>query len=190
MIIVVVLQVDCCFHHAKLDVTVYRSDSFLLQIIHVQSCSYETCRFSDGLGTSASMLVGASLDLNTYYNCSPTADPCEVFFYGNKPKEGNSDTTVVPFSYGAQSFQLHCSYLGNVRLYALKNIIAWPLLMSMVVVFCTVAVYLVVKRMQTIEGVVVLMEKMNADLREAKSTAEEADKAKSSFLATVSHEIR
>jgi signal transduction histidine kinase len=44
--------------------------------------------------------------------------------------------------------------------------------------------------MQTIEGVVVLMEKMNADLREAKSTAEAADKAKSSFLATVSHEIR
>jgi histidine kinase 2/3/4 (cytokinin receptor) len=62
--------------------------------------------------------------------------------------------------------------------------------MSMVVVFCTVAVYLVVKRMQTIEGVVVLMEKMNADLREAKSSAEAADKAKSSFLATVSHEIR
>jgi histidine kinase 2/3/4 (cytokinin receptor) len=164
---------------------------YIVTVLNVEEVFGEVMnRFSDGLGTSASMLVGASLDLNTYYNCSPTADPCEVFFYGNKPKGGNSDTTVVPFSYGAQSFQLHCSYLGNVRLYALKNIIAWPLLMSMVVVFCTVAVYLVVKRMQTIEGVVVLMEKMNADLREAKSTAEEADKAKSSFLATVSHEIR
>jgi signal transduction histidine kinase len=34
------------------------------------------------------------------------------------------------------------------------------------------------------------MEKMNADLTAAKVAAEAADKAKSSFLATVSHEIR
>jgi histidine kinase 2/3/4 (cytokinin receptor) len=147
-------------------------------------------RFTDGLGTSAAVLVAASGGFNSFYNCSLTEDPCAVYFYGENVTAGKSDTIVVPFSYGSQLFQLKCSYLGNVRLYALKSIIAWPLLMSVVVVFCTVAVYLVVKRMQTIEGDVGLMEKMNADLHAAKSTAEAADKAKSSFLATVSHEIR
>ncbi len=147
-------------------------------------------RFTDGLGTSTTVLVAASGGFNSIYNCSLTEDPCAVYFYGQNVSAGKSDTIVVPFSYGSQLFQLKCSYPGNLRLYALKSIIAWPLLMSVVVVFCTVAVYLVVKRMQTIEGDVGLMEKLNADLHAAKSTAEAADKAKSSFLATVSHEIR
>jgi signal transduction histidine kinase len=34
------------------------------------------------------------------------------------------------------------------------------------------------------------VEKMNSELRLAKTTAESADEAKSRFLATVSHEIR
>lgn len=62
--------------------------------------------------------------------------------------------------------------------------------MMAVVVFCTIAVYLVLKRMSTVEKDVNLMNAMNADLRAAKSNAEAADTAKSSFLATVSHEIR
>jgi signal transduction histidine kinase len=62
--------------------------------------------------------------------------------------------------------------------------------MAIVVVFCSAIVSLVLKRMNTIERDVATMEKMNADLTAAKIAAEAADKAKSSFLATVSHEIR
>ena len=62
--------------------------------------------------------------------------------------------------------------------------------MSLVVLFCSIIVYLVLKRMQAIAKDVGLMERMNVDLKAAKVAAEAADKAKSSFLATVSHEIR
>lgn len=62
--------------------------------------------------------------------------------------------------------------------------------MSMVVIFFSIIVYLVLKRMQGIEKDVNLMEKMNEALKIAKLAAEAADKAKSNFLATVSHEIR
>ncbi|KAG0597347.1 hypothetical protein M758_UG330500 [Ceratodon purpureus] len=44
--------------------------------------------------------------------------------------------------------------------------------------------------MEAIEKDVVVMERMNEDLKLAKLAAEAADKAKSNFLATVSHEIR
>jgi len=62
--------------------------------------------------------------------------------------------------------------------------------MLAVVVFCVIAVYLVLKRMSTAERDVDEREKINAKLTEAKTKAEAADTAKSSFLATVSHEIR
>lgn len=62
--------------------------------------------------------------------------------------------------------------------------------MSVVVIFFSIIVYLVLKRMQAIEKDVNLMEKMNEALKIAKLAAEAADKAKSNFLATVSHEIR
>jgi signal transduction histidine kinase len=44
--------------------------------------------------------------------------------------------------------------------------------------------------MLAIEKDVALIEKMNIDLKDAKIAAEAADKAKSNFLATISHEIR
>lgn len=145
-------------------------------------------RFNDGLDASAVSLVDP--ELGPYYNCSDTANPCEVFFYGYKVGQQSPDTVFVPFSYGSQNFQLRCTYPKSVQLQVLRSIIAWPLLMMAVVVFCTVAVYLVLKRMSTVEKDVNLMNAMNADLRAAKSNAEAADTAKSSFLATVSHEIR
>lgn len=147
-------------------------------------------RFNDGLDASAVSLVDPQLGLNSYYNCSETANPCEVFFYGYKVGQKSPDTVFVPFSYGSQDFELRCTYPKSVRLQVLRSIIAWPLLMMVVVVFCTVAVYLVLKRMSTVEKDVNIMNAMNADLRAAKSNAEAADTAKSSFLATVSHEIR
>jgi len=51
-------------------------------------------------------------------------------------------------------------------------------------------IYLVLKRMQAIKKDVALMEKIYAELNTAKMAVEAADKAKSNFLATVSHEIR
>jgi histidine kinase 2/3/4 (cytokinin receptor) len=59
-----------------------------------------------------------------------------------------------------------------------------------VVLFFSIIVFLVMKRMQAIENDVNIIERMNVDLKAAKLAAEAADKAKSNFLATVSHEIR
>lgn len=148
-------------------------------------------RFKDvDLDVSALSYVDKSLELNSYYNCSPDANPCVAYFYGAPKKSKSSNTVTVPFTYGTQSIELRCSYPHSIELFVLRSMIAWPLLMTAVVVFCTAAVYLVLKRMSTAEKDVGIMEKMNVDLRAAKSTAEAADTAKSSFLATVSHEIR
>lgn len=62
--------------------------------------------------------------------------------------------------------------------------------MSLVVIFSIIIVNLVLKRMEAIEKDVVVMERMNEDLKLAKLAAEATDKAKSNFLATVSYEIR
>jgi len=132
--------------------------------------------------------VDSALDLNGYYNC--TSNPCDVRFVGNQTKSKSPGTVSVPFVYGTQSIELQCSYTSNIQLHVLREMIAWPLLMLAVVVFCTIAVYLVLKRMSTAEKDVDEREKIHAKLREAKVVAEAADKAKSSFLATVSHEIR
>jgi len=96
----------------------------------------------------------------------------------------------VAFVYGNLNIELRCWYNYNVRIHVLRAMIAWPLLMLAVVVFCVIAVYLVLKRMSTAERDVDEREKINVKLREAKIKAEAADPAKSSFLATVSHEIR
>lgn len=77
-----------------------------------------------------------------------------------------------------------------MKLLAFRSVVAWPLLLAMVVLFCAIIVYLVLKRMLVIEKDVSLMEKVNAKLTAATMAAEAAEKAKSSFLATVSHEIR
>lgn len=96
----------------------------------------------------------------------------------------------MTWEYGTQHFEVRCLPKRNLKLLALRAAIAWPLLMSLVVIFFSIIVYLVLKRMQAIEEEVRLMEKMNEDLNVAKLAAEAADKAKSNFLATVSHEIR
>jgi hypothetical protein len=101
---------------------------------------------------------------------------------------------VVDPGSGLQSYY-NCSAVSAscaVALFdlALRAVIAWPLLMSLAVIFCSIIVYLVLKRMQAIEKDVAVMESMNEDLKMAKVAAEAADKAKSNFLATVSHEIR
>lgn len=130
------------------------------------------------------------MELNSYYNCSADANLCEVRFYGNQTKSKSPDTVSVEFMYGTQNIELQCWYTSNIQLHVLRDMIAWPLLMLAVVVFCTIAVYLVLKRMSTAEKDVGEREKIHAKLREAKLIAEAADTAKSSFLATVSHEIR
>jgi histidine kinase 2/3/4 (cytokinin receptor) len=142
------------------------------------------------LELSAIAYEDKSLGLNVYYNCSVDENLCPVQFYGNSTKPKMSEEVSVPFTYGSQSIELRCWYNYNVRLQVLRDMIAWPLLMLAVVVFCTVAVYLVLKRMSTAEKDVDEREKINVKLREAKIKAEAADTAKSSFLATVSHEIR
>ncbi|KAG0564412.1 hypothetical protein M758_8G104800 [Ceratodon purpureus] len=148
-------------------------------------------RFKDSdLYISAITRVSPSLELNDYYNCTKDQNPCEVRFFGNRPKPKNSEGVSVPFTYGSQDIELQCWYTHNIHLHVLREMIAWPLLMLAVVVFCIVAVYLVLKRMSTAEKDVDEREKIHAKLREAKLIAEAADTAKSSFLATVSHEIR
>jgi len=97
---------------------------------------------------------------------------------------------TVMWEYGTQQFEVRCLPRHNLKLLALRTVIAWPLLMSVVVIFFSIIVYLVLKRMQAIEKDVNIMEKMNEALKIAKLAAEAADKAKSNFLATVSHEIR
>jgi signal transduction histidine kinase len=104
--------------------------------------------------------------------------------------EVDDEVAAVSWEYGTQMFELRCLPKHDLKLLALRNIIAWPLLMSMVVLFFSIIVFLVLKRMQAIEKDVSVMEKMNVDLKAAKLAAEAADRAKSSFLATVSHEIR
>ncbi|XP_024403116.1 probable histidine kinase 6 isoform X1 [Physcomitrium patens] len=148
-------------------------------------------RFRDAdLYISAIAKVDSALDLNSYYNCSANTNPCEVRFYGNRTRSKSVEAVSVPFTYGTQYIVLECWYNYNIRLHVLREMIAWPLLMLAVVVFCTVAVYLVLKRMSAAEKDAYQREKIHAQLRAAKVKAEAADTAKSSFLATVSHEIR
>jgi signal transduction histidine kinase len=131
-----------------------------------------------------------SAGLNTYYNCSSNATTCALPLYDPASRAKDNTGVSVPWTYGTQNFELQCLSKHNLKLLALRTIIAWPLLMAIVVIFCSAIVSLVLKRMNTIEKDVATMEKMNADLTAAKIAAEAADKAKSSFLATVSHEIR
>lgn len=131
-------------------------------------------------------------ELLTYYNCSKTPAPCALplFDPAERSQDFKATVTSIDWDYGTQRFQLRCLPKHNLKLLALRNIIAWPLLMSLVVLFFSIIVFLVMKRMEAIEKDVSIIEKMNVDLKAAKLAAEAADKAKSSFLATVSHEIR
>lgn len=148
-------------------------------------------RFSDSdLDISALVKVDKSPELWAYYNCSTSLKSCDAMFFGNVTNRKMSEEVRVGFEYGNQNIELRCWYNYKVRLHVLRAMIAWPLLMLVVVVFCTAAVYLVLKRMSTAERDVDEREKINVKLREAKTIAEAADTAKSSFLATVSHEIR
>ena len=149
------------------------------------------CRFKDTeLEISAVAQVDPFSGLNEFYEGCSTEAPCEVRFFGNRSQPENTVGANVPFTYGSQKIQMQCWYTFNIHLRIVREMIAWPLLMLAVVVFCTVAVYLVLKRMSTAEKDVDEREKVHAKLREAKVVAEAADTAKSSFLATVSHEIR
>ena len=135
--------------------------------------------------------VDQSEGLNADYNCSASAPTCALPLFDPAGRFATSKSAPsVQWTFGTQTFELRCMPKSNLKLVALRNIIAWPLLMSLVVLFFTIIVFLVMKRMQAIEKDVSLIEKMNVDLKAAKVAAEAADKAKSSFLATVSHEIR
>ncbi|KAG0608428.1 hypothetical protein M758_8G105000 [Ceratodon purpureus] len=150
-------------------------------------------RFVDDLDMDvvAVYVVDQSAGLNGEYNCSASAPTCALPLYDPAGRTPNAKSVAsVSWSYGTQQFQLRCISKHNLKLLALRNIIAWPLLMSLVVLFFSIIVFLVMKRMEAIEKDVSLIEKMNVDLKAAKVAAEAADKAKSSFLATVSHEIR
>lgn len=149
-------------------------------------------RFTDDVDMDVVALynVDATANLNSYFNCSQTALTCELPLFDSANRISEAYTSSVSWEYGTQNFELRCFSKHNLKLLALRSIIAWPLLMSLVVLFSSVIVYLVLKRMQAIEKDVSLMERMNVDLKAAKVAAEAADKAKSSFLATVSHEIR
>lgn len=132
-------------------------------------------------------------ELKGEYNCSQAPEaPCVLPLYD--PAVGRSALAKamasVSWTYGTQQFELRCYPKHNMKLVAVRNIIAWPLLLSLVVVFFSIIVIYVVKRMQLIERECTTIEKMNEDLKAAKLAAEAADKAKSNFLATVSHEIR
>ncbi|KAL3677673.1 hypothetical protein R1sor_020629 [Riccia sorocarpa] len=124
------------------------------------------------------------------YNCDLRGPTCEMALYDPHSRMREQTTTSVSWTYASQNFELRCYATRSVILSALKDVIAWPILMMIVVLLCSIIVYLAVKKMQAIERHVFQVEKMNLDLRMAKQAAEAADKAKSRFLATVSHEIR
>jgi histidine kinase 2/3/4 (cytokinin receptor) len=134
--------------------------------------------------------ANASADSSALYNCDPVAPVCALPLFDPSNKSSEASNVVVDWTYGTQNFELRCISKHNLKVQALQRIIAWPLLMSVVVTFFYILVYLVLKRMLAIEKDVALIEKMNIDLKDAKIAAESADKAKSNFLATISHEIR
>jgi histidine kinase 2/3/4 (cytokinin receptor) len=140
----------------------------------------------------AVFLPEATQELEVYYNCSERAAPCALPLFDPAGRSGDVKATVtsIDWEFGTQRFQLRCLAKHNLKISALRSIIAWPLLMSLVVLFFSIIVFLVMKRMQAIENDVNIIERMNVDLKAAKLAAEAADKAKSNFLATVSHEIR
>jgi signal transduction histidine kinase len=150
------------------------------------------CRFIDDVEMDVVAAYVPSLDYEFLptYNCTAAANSCELVIYDPAQRASDKSTVVVAWSYGFQNFELRCYSTRNLWLYALRSIIAWPLLMSILVLLLFVLVYLILKRLESFERDKVYMEKFNADLRAAKLAAEAADKAKSSFLATVSHEIR
>lgn len=129
-------------------------------------------------------------DMLKNYNCTRFPHYCELSVYDPHGRHREKSTATIPWEYGFQQFELRCYAVRSVRLYALRNVIAWPILMIVVVLLCSVIVYLALKKMQAIEKNVSQVEKINSDLRAAKVAAESADEAKSRFLATVSHEIR
>lgn len=134
--------------------------------------------------------ANASADSSALYNCDPVAPVCALPLFDPSNKSSEASNVVVDWTYGTQNFELRCISKHNLKVQALRRIIAWPLLMSVVVTFFYILVYLVLKRMLAIEKDVALIEKMNIDLKDAKIASEAADKAKSNFLATISHEIR
>ncbi len=159
------------------------------QILCNGSC---VCRYIDDadMDVVAVFIPSTSGEFNSYYNCSPIASTCVLPLFDPANKVSQPSTTAITWSYGTQNFELRCIAKHNLSLLALRSIIAWPLLMSIIVLFCFIIIYLVLKRMQAIKKDVALMEKIYAELNAAKMAVEAADKAKSNFLATVSHEIR
>jgi hypothetical protein len=174
------------FQYVKLDVLCKHAAEWL----EVWKLGF--CRFIDDVEMDVVAAYVPSLDYEFLptYNCTPAANSCELVIYDPAQRASDKSTVVVAWSYGFQNFELRCYSTRNLWLYALRSIIAWPLLMSILVLLLFVLVYLILKRLESFERDKVYMEKFNADLRVAKLAAEAADKAKSSFLATVSHEIR
>lgn len=130
-------------------------------------------------------------DLLPSHNCAASLPPegggCHVPIYG---ADRAGATAVSSWSCGFQTFQLQCYAKHNIRLSALRGTVAWPLLMVVVFHISGVVAFRAMRRLRVVEGDVSEMEKLNNDLKVAKQAAEAADRAKSSFLATVSHEIR
>ncbi|KAG0567924.1 hypothetical protein KC19_7G172500 [Ceratodon purpureus] len=149
-------------------------------------------RFTDDVDMDvvAVFVVDPASGLYPYYNCSATSSSCALPLFDPAHRASEVSKAAVSWGYGTQQFEVRCLPKHNLTLLALRAVIAWPLLMSLVVIFFSIIVYLVLKRMEAIEKDVVVMERMNEDLKLAKLAAEAADKAKSNFLATVSHEIR
>ncbi|KAH8941449.1 hypothetical protein BDL97_14G039900 [Sphagnum fallax] len=149
-------------------------------------------RFIDDveMDVAAAYVPSQAYEFLPSYNCIPGAASCELFLYDPAGRAQEKSTAIVQWSYGFQNFELRCYAKQSLWLSALYSIIAWPLLMSILVILLYVLVYLILKRLESFERDKLCMEKFNDDLRAAKVAAEAADKAKSSFLATVSHEIR
>ncbi|KAG0604865.1 hypothetical protein M758_9G014700 [Ceratodon purpureus] len=134
--------------------------------------------------------VDPTTEPSASYNCSRKAAPCVLPLFDPANRSNERSSVFVPWEVGTQNFELRCLPKSNMRLDALRSVVAWPLLMALVVLFSAIIVYLMLKRMMAIEKDVSIMERMNEKLTAATMAAEAADKAKSSFLATVSHEIR
>lgn len=134
--------------------------------------------------------VDPNIEPHVAYNCTSTVTPCALPLFDPSNRSKERSDVFVAWEVGSQNFELRCLPKSNMKLSAFRNVAAWPLLLAMVILFCAIIVYLVLKRMMVIEKDLSIMEKMNAKLTAATMAAEAAEKAKSSFLATVSHELR
>lgn len=93
--------------------------------------------------------LSGSQDLLSIYNCT-NARVCQppIFDPAGRVSNGEKPTASVSWQFGQQEFEIRCFASKSLRMGAVRLILAWPLLVIIVVLLCTVIVSLTCKRIQ------------------------------------------